>query len=75
MINNVYELIRDIEKDKKERRIFPAHAMYRELLNKSELPIEDINSVLNKLFKAGFILVGETINDKYITTDTINEKE
>ena len=32
----------------------------------------DVNTVLNELFKAGFISVGDTVNEKYITTETLN---
>ena len=72
MMIEIYNAICEIEQDKKKRNVFPTYALYREILNKTKLNRNDINAVLNELFKAGFISVGRTVNEKYITTETHN---
>lgn len=75
MTTKIYDAICEIEQDKKNRNVFPTYALYSEIANKTKLNRNDINAVLNELFKAGFISVGRTVNEKYITTDTKNENE
>lgn len=36
--------------------------------------IKRVNAALNRLYKEGKIQVGETLNDKYITTDQRNNR-
>ena len=70
MTSKVYELIAGIEAGKKEKKMFPTHALYNELLTASKLTRQELNKALNELFRLDVIQVGETVNDKYIT---INE--
>ena len=70
MTSKVYELIAGIEAGKKEKKMFPTHTLYNELLTASKLTRQELNKALNELFRLEVIQVGETVNDKYIT---INE--
>ena len=66
MLKNI---ISEITEDKKSRNIEPTHALFKEVYSiaKSKgLSIEDVRNGLNKLYLAGEIEVGRTINDKYI---------
>ena len=72
MTTKIYDAICEIEQEKKERKVFPTYALYSEIIIKTNLNMMDVNTVLNELFKAGFISVGDTVNEKYITTETLN---
>ena len=72
MTTKIYDAICEIEQEKRERKVFPTYALYSEIINKTNLNKKDINTVLNELFNAGFISVGDTVNEKYITTETLN---
>lgn len=72
MKTKIYDAICEIEQEKKERNVFPTYALYSEIIIKTNLNMMDVNTVLNELFKAGFISVGDTVNEKYITTETLN---
>ena len=66
MLKNI---ILEITADKKARNIEPTHAMFKEVYSKAiskGLSVSDIRNGLNKLYLAGEIEVGRTINDKYI---------
>ena len=55
--------------DKKARNIEPTHALFKEVFDRATIEgiaADDIRNGLNKLFLAGKIEVGRTINDKYI---------
>ena len=67
MKTKVYELIIKIQEEKKAMNKFPTHALYAELLTASLLSRQELNKVLNELYFLGMIMVGDTVNDKYIT--------
>ncbi|OJV40854.1 MAG: hypothetical protein BGO29_14905 [Bacteroidales bacterium 36-12] len=65
------EIINQIEADKKERKIEPAHALVCEVIIKAKkyyqiCTDEIVMAELEELVKQGVILMGDTINDKYI---------
>ncbi len=62
----VYRELRRLEEAKRSARRLPEHTLYRELS-------AHLASALNALYKEGRIRVGETINDKYISTNTNQE--
>ena len=67
--NMLKNIILEITEDKKKRNIEPTHAILKEVyaIAKSKgLSISDIRNGLNKLYLAGEIEVGDTLNDKYI---------
>lgn len=53
--------IRAIEGERRGRNIEPCHALHREVHRR-------VDDALNRLYKSGKIIVGDTINDKYIST-------
>lgn len=62
----ILEMIRKLQKEKKEKRIEPAHIIDIELLN---LVVSEARDCLNILFKEGKIKVTRTINHKAIFVD------
>ena len=63
--NTILEIIAD----KKKRNIEPSHALFKEVFDRATIEgiaADDIRNGLNKLYLAGEIEVGRTINDKYI---------
>lgn len=66
MLKNI---ILEITADKKSRNIEPTHATFKEVYSiaiSKGLSVTDVRNGLNKLYLAGEIEVGRTINDKYI---------
>ena len=59
----ILEMIKKLQKEKKEKRIEPAHIIDIELLN---LVVSEARDCLNILFKEGKIKVTRTINHKAI---------
>ena len=64
----VYRELRRLEEAKRSARRLPEHTLYRELAS-------HLSSALNTLYKQGRIRVGDTINDKYISTTTNSNQE
>lgn len=67
--NMISEIINQISSEKKARNIEPTHALFKEVFDRATIEgiaADDIRNGLNKLFIAGKIEVGRTINDKYI---------
>lgn len=64
--NALLREIASIESSKIDKSIKPHHAVHVDIIN-------HVNASLNRLYKAGKIHVGETINDKYISV--INGEE
>lgn len=62
----ILEMIKKLQKEKKEKRIEPAHIIDIELLN---LVVSEARDCLNILFKEGKIKVTRTINHKAIFVD------
>ena len=60
--------LRRLEEAKRSARRLPEHTLYRELAS-------HLSSALNALYKQGRIRVGDTINDKYISTATTNSNQ
>lgn len=65
------EIINLIESDKKERKIVPSHAIMSEVISKAveHFPIsakDIVTAEIKELVTNGIILIGDTINDKYI---------
>ena len=66
MLKNI---ILQITADKKARNIEPAHALFRDVFDRATIEgiaADEIRNGLNKLYLAGEIEVGDTLNDKYI---------
>jgi hypothetical protein len=59
------ETIDQIEADRKAARLFPFHALVREI-KKVYGNGEEVRNELNRLYIEGKIKVGRTINDKYV---------
>ena len=55
--------IRAIEGERRAKSVEPIHALYRDLHRR-------VDEALNRLYKAGMIRVGDTINDRYISSTT-----
>ena len=69
MLNMILKIINQISTEKKARNIEPTHALFKEVFDRATIEgisADDIRNGLNKLFIAGKIEVGRTINDKYI---------
>ena len=67
MLKNI---ILEIIADKKARNIEPSHALFKEVFDRATIEgiaADEIRNGLNKIYLAGEIEVGRTINDKYIT--------
>ncbi|HJD92064.1 hypothetical protein [Bacteroides coprosuis] len=62
----ILEMIKKLQKEKKEKRIEPAHIIDIELLN---LVVSEARDCLNILFKEGKIKVTRTINHKAVFVD------
>lgn len=66
---NIIEIINKLELLKKQNNVTPSHVLfiplYKECL-KHGISKEKLSDELNKLYKAGKIKVGQTINDQYI---------
>lgn len=66
---NIIEIINEMEQMKKQNNVTPSHVLfiplYKECL-KHGISKEKLSDELNKLYKAGKIKVGQTINDQYI---------
>ena len=60
----ILEMIKKLQKEKKEKRIEPAHIIDIELLN---LVVSEARDCLNILFKEGKIKVTRTINHKAVS--------
>ena len=66
MLKNI---ILEIISEKKARNIEPTHALFKDVFDRATIEgiaADEIRNGLNKLFIAGEIEVGRTINDKYI---------
>jgi len=61
----ILEIISQIEEDKKARKVFPTHSLFREII-KIYGDEKFARNELNRLYKEGKIKVGDTINDKYV---------
>jgi len=66
------EIINQIEADKKARKVEPTHALIREVENiayqvHGVFAKHIIISELDRLIRDRVIIIGDTINDKYIT--------
>lgn len=57
------ELIKKLQSEKERDKIHPTHVMYKDLRS---IAGNDISGELNAFYKAGKIIVGRTLNDKYI---------
>ena len=62
---NIIEIINQIESDKDSRNIVPNYATFPEIV-KIYGNRDYIRNELNRLYVEGKIIIGETINDKYI---------
>ena len=60
----ILEMIKKLQKEKKEKRIEPAHIIDIELLN---LVVSEARDCLNDLYKEGRIKVTKTINHNAIS--------
>ena len=66
MLKNI---ILKIIADKKQRNIEPTHVLFKEVFDRATIEgvaPDEIRKGLNELFINGEIVVGRTINDKYI---------
>lgn len=66
---NLLERIKQIEDDKINNKKAPSHVLFIPLsieCCKHGFSFEKLSDELNKLYKAGKIKVGQTINDQYI---------
>lgn len=67
---NIIEIINKMEQLKKQNNVTPSHVLFIPLsieCCKHGFSKEKLSDELNKLYKAGKVKVGQTINDKYIT--------
>lgn len=63
---NILSIISQIQAEKRERNIVPSHVLFNELLKRSKLSSEYLNTELKKLRIEGKIRRGKTINDIWI---------
>ena len=67
MLKNI---ILEIIADKQQRNIEPTHALFKEVFDRATIEgiaADEIKKGLNELYLAGEIVVGDTLNDIYIT--------
>ena len=57
------ELIKKLQNEKERDKIHPTYTTFIEL---TKFAGRDISGELNALYKAGKIIVGRTLNDKYV---------
>lgn len=62
---DIIEIINQIEADKKARKIAPTHATFLEIVS-IHGNRDEVRNKLNQLYVERKIVIGETINDKYI---------
>lgn len=66
---NVLEIIKRMEEEKRQAKKAPSHVMFIDLQREcivSGMSKEELSKELNRLYKAGEIDTGKTINDRYI---------
>lgn len=68
--SDLYRLISSMEREREEAGTVPSHVLFTRLCNAAGMPQRELSLALNRLYVAGLILAGDTINDKYITTKT-----
>ena len=69
LYNMIFKIINQISSEKKARSIEPTHALYKDVFDRATIEgiaADEIRNGLNKLFLAGKIEVGDTLNDKWI---------
>lgn len=73
-MKTITEIINQIEEDKKSKNIFPTHALFREIVH-IHGNSDEVRNELNKLYIEKKIIIGNTINDRYIIlNDRIRSK-
>lgn len=69
--SKILEVISDIEKDKKSRKVMPTHALLTEVITKAKqagITREEVLEEIEHRAYWGEIEIGNTINDKFIKT-------
>ena len=64
--SKVLKAIGDIEAEKEAARIFPTHALRKDVRDRVRMPDDALGDVLKGLAEKGFIEMGRTINDTFI---------
>ena len=63
------KIISEIMAGKKQRKIEPTHALFREVMDRAaieNIAADEVRKGLNELYFAGKIEVGKTLNDKWV---------
>lgn len=69
ILNDVYNTIQTMERERKQALRAPFHAMYGDLVRRcSKYDGKTLRGALNILYKQRKIKIGRTINDRYIST-------
>ena len=64
-----FKIINQISNEKKAKGIEPTHALFKEVFDRATIEgiaADDVKKGLNELFINGKIVVGDTLNDKWI---------
>ena len=62
----VLDTIKNMEKEREEAHRTPSHILYRALAGRVRCDEATLRKALNSLFAQNLIVVGDTLNDKYI---------
>lgn len=62
----VLDTIKAMEKEREDAHRVPSHILYRPLVGRVQCDEATLRKALNSLFAQKLIVVGDTLNDKYI---------